>query len=350
VPRLSQDRIFKAFVVFRKQLVNLKELEKIPGVRKAAIPRFIPPQLATLVSEPPRGNEWLHELKFDGYRMICHLNRGKVTFWSRNAKDWTERFPKLAKAAKGLGLSSVILDGEVVAMDAAGRTSFQKLQQSFGKTGDAGLAFHVFDVLYVEGFLVTKMPLIERKQLLAKLLKSQSKKSPLRYSDHVEGNGMAFFKQACEFGIEGIVSKLANSFYDSTRSKSWQKVKCLKRQEFVIAGYTISDKGMPGFGSLILGVYDKGKLVYAGRAGTGFSVQQRIALQKKLDSLVQPSTPFAVKPRDPGLRRAVWAKPKLVGEVAFTEWTDEGSIRHPSFQGLREDKKAQDVVREEPVS
>lgn len=314
------------------------------------MPAFIPPQLATLVKEPPKGNEWLHELKFDGYRMICHLNRGAITFWSRNAKDWTERFPQIGKAVKALGLSSVILDGEIVAMDAAGRTSFQKLQQAFGKTGDAGLAFHIFDLLYVEGFFVTKVPLLERKALLAKLLKSQAEKSPLRYSDHVEGNGAAFFKQACEFGIEGIVSKLANSVYDSTRSKSWLKVKCLRRQEFVIAGYTISDKGMPGFGSLILGVYDKGKLIYAGRAGTGFSLKERVALQKKLDSLAQPTTPFAVKPKDPGLRRAVWAKPKLVGEIAFTEWTDEGSIRHPSFQGLREDKKARDVVREEPVS
>ena len=330
--------------------MNAKELEKLPGARKAAMPQFIPPQLATLVSEPPKGDDWLHELKFDGYRMICHLNRGKITFWSRNAKDWTERFPKIAKAVKGLGLASVILDGEIVAMDATGRTSFQKLQQAFGKTGDAGLAFHLFDVMYVEGVLVTKVPLSERKTLLAKLVKSQGKKSPLRYSDHVEGNGAAFFKQACAFGIEGIVSKLANSVYDSTRSKCWQKVKCLRRQEFVIAGYTISDKGMPGFGALILGVYDKGKLVYAGRAGTGFSVQQRISLQKKLDALTQPTTPFAVKPKDPGLRRAVWTKPKLVGEVAFTEWTDEGSIRHPSFQGLREDKKAKDVVREEPVA
>ena len=144
------------------------------------MPRFIPPQLATLVKEPPKGDEWLHELKFDGYRMICHLNRGEITFWSRNAKDWTERFPKIGKAVKGLGISTVILDGEIVAMDAAGRTSFQKLQQAFGKTGDAGLAFHLFDVLYVEGFLVTRVPLRERKALLAKLLKSQGKKSPLR--------------------------------------------------------------------------------------------------------------------------------------------------------------------------
>ena len=329
--------------------VIVKDLQKLSGARKVAMPNFIAPQLATLVDKPPAGDEWLHELKFDGYRMLCHLNRGKVTFWSRNGKDWTERFPNVTKAVKGLGLSSAILDGEIVAMDKAGRTSFQRLQQAFGKTGDAGLAFHLFDVVYVEGFLVTKVPLVDRKALLAKLLKSVGKKSPLRYSDHVEGNGSAFFKQACDFGLEGIVSKLANSLYDSTRSRSWLKVKCLRRQEFVIAGYTISDKGFPGFGSLILGVYDKGKLVYAGRAGTGFSIQQRVAIQKKLDQIAQATSPFAVKPKDPGLKRAVWAKPKLVGEVAFTEWTDEGSIRHPSFQGLREDKKATDVVREEPA-
>jgi len=191
------------------------------------MPHFIAPQLATLVEKAPEGDEWLHELKFDGYRMLCHLNGAKVTFWSRNGKDWTERFPKLAKAVKSLGVSSVILDGEVVAMDAAGRTSFQRLQQAIGKTGDAGLAFHLFDVIFVEGFLITKTPLIDRKAVLEKLLKSQGKKSPLRYSDHVEGDGPAFFKQACDFGIEGIVSKLANSAYDSTRSKSWLKVKCL---------------------------------------------------------------------------------------------------------------------------
>lgn len=314
------------------------------------MPRFIPPQLATLMEKPPEGDDWVHELKFDGYRMLCHLNRGQVQFWSRNGKDWSNRFPKLGKAVKALPLTSAILDGEIVAMDSAGRTSFQKLQQAIGKTGDAGFAFQIFDLIYLEGFSLTRTPLIDRKLMLAKVLGTESKSSPLRYSDHVQGNGLAFYRQACQFGIEGIVSKLANSLYDSTRSRNWIKVKCLRRQEFVIAGYTISEKAMPGFGALILGVYDNGKLVYAGRAGTGFSIQQRLALRKKLDPLVQPSPPFAVLPKDPGLRRAVWTKPKLVGEVAFTEWTDEGLIRHPSFQGLREDKRARDVIREEPSS
>lgn len=314
------------------------------------MPRLISPQLATLMEKPPEGDEWIHELKFDGYRMLCHLHGDRVHFWSRNGKDWTNRFPKLGKTVKGLPVTSAILDGEIVAMDASGRSSFQKLQQSIGKTSDAGFAFQIFDLVYLEGYILNRTPLIYRKLMLEKLLEVEPKGSPLRYSDHVQGNGWAFYKQACEFGIEGIVSKLANSLYDSTRSRNWQKVKCLRRQEFVIAGYTISEKAMPGFGALVLGVYEKGKLVYAGRAGTGFSIQQRLAIRKKLDSLVQQSSPFAVKPNDPGLRRAVWTKPKLVGEVAFTEWTDEGLIRHPSFQGLREDKKPKDVVREEPAA
>ena len=165
--------------------------------------------------------------------------------------------------------------------------------------------------------------------------------------DHIEGNGAQFFKEACKLGLEGIVSKLADSAYESTRSRNWMKIKCIKRQEFVIAGYTLSDKGIP-FSSLILGVYDKGKLIYAGRAGTGYTNTMRVELKKELDRIAVEKRPFAEIPKDPGLRRAVWTEPKFVGEVAFTEWTDEGVIRHPSFQGLREDKKPTDVVREDP--
>jgi bifunctional non-homologous end joining protein LigD len=246
-----------------------------------------------------------------------------------------------------LKLGSAILDGEVVALDASGRASFQKLQQALHKNAGAGLIFHVFDVIYLEGFSLTRCPLRERKRVLAELFEKVSESSPLRFSDHFEGNGVQFFKEACKLGIEGIVSKLADSPYESTRSRNWQKIKCLKRQEFVIAGYTLSDKGIP-FSSLVLGVYEKGKLIYAGRAGTGFSNQMRVDLKKMLDRLGRKTRPFEQIPNDPGLRRAVWAEPKLVGEVAFTEWTDEGIIRHPSFQGLREDKKPTEVVRENP--
>jgi len=326
--------------------VNQKLLQKIAGARKAAMPEFIPPQLATLDDKPPEGEHWFHELKFDGYRMQCHVNGGQVRFWSRNKKDWTHKFPYLGRAVKEFPAGKVILDGEVVAVDSKGRASFQKLQQAM-KTGDSGFVFHVFDLLYIDGFLLTKTPLHERKRVLAELFESVPDKNPLRFSDHIEGNGEQFFQQACAYGIEGIVSKLRDSTYESTRSRNWIKVKCIKRQEFVIAGYLPSDKGFPGFGALVLGVYDKRKLVFAGRVGTGFTIQQRIDLRKKLDRLVRASSPFIDKPRDPGLKKAVWVTPNLVGEVAFTEWTDEGSIRHPSFQGLREDKKATDVVRED---
>lgn len=330
------------------------QLQKLPGARKTAMPEFLAPQLAMLVSEPPSGDEWLHELKFDGYRMICHLNRGKARFWSRNGKDWTEKFPNLSAALKAFPAETAILDGEVVIVDKAGRSSFQSLQQSMGR-GRSGkvpaFVFEIFDLIYLDGYSLMKTPLRVRKAQLEALFSSAKVKAdsgPLRYSDHVEGNGSQFFKQACEYGIEGIVSKLADSPYESTRNRSWQKSKCIKRQEFVIVGYTPSKKDFPGFGSLILGVYDKGKLVYSGRVGTGFSIKQRLELQKKLDRLSQPAMPFASIPKDPGLRQAHWAKPQLVGEVEFTEWTADNVIRHPSFQGLREDKKPAEIIREEP--
>ena len=329
--------------------IDIKRIKTLPGARKAPLPEFVAPQLATLVKGPPDGNEWLHELKFDGYRMICHLHRGKARFWSRNGKDWTEKFPNLAQALKTFPATTAVLDGEVVVVDSAGRSSFQRLQQSMGGGSATAFVFEIFDLIYLEGYSLSQTPLRERKLALEQLLASAKTKGPLRYSDHVEGDGKQFFKQACDYGIEGIVSKLADSPYESTRNRNWQKTKCIKRQEFVIAGYTPSKKGFPGFGSLILGVYDKGKLVYSGRVGTGFSIKQRLELQKKLDRLSQSAMPFAVKPNDPGLRDAHWAKPKLVAEVEFTEWTADGSIRHPSFQGLREDKKPTEIVREEPA-
>jgi bifunctional non-homologous end joining protein LigD len=327
--------------------------KKLPGARKAALPEFIAPQLATLVKEPPRGDEWLHELKFDGYRMLCHLQRGRARFWSRNGKDWTEKFPNLSEALKTFPATSAILDGEVVIVDKAGRSSFQGLQHAMGRGGGSGkvpaFVFEIFDLVYLDGYTLAQTPLRIRKEQLAQLLSSATAKGPLRYSDHVEGNGAQFFRQACEYGIEGIVSKLADSPYESARNRNWVKTKCIKRQEFVIAGYLPSKKAFPGFGALVLGVYDRGKLICCGRVGTGFSIKQRLEIQKKLDRISQATMPFAVKPKDPGLRDAHWAKPQLVAEVEFMEWTADGFIRHPSFQGLREDKQVTEIVREEPA-
>ena len=322
-------------------------LKNLPGARKVAMPEFVAPQLATLVDKPPSGEAWLHELKFDGYRLLCHLEGRQVRFWTRNRKDWTAKFAGVGKAVKALPLKSAILDGEIVALDEKGRASFQRLQQSINKGAGSGLIYHIFDVIYIDGFDLTRCPLRERKRVLEELLAPLGDTSVLRYSDHIEGSGAQFFKEACKLGLEGIVSKQAESIYESTRSRSWLKIKCIRRQEFVIAGYTLSDKGIP-FSSLILGFYDRGKLIYAGRAGTGYTNAMRVELKKKLDRIAVNERPFEEIPKDPDLRKAVWTEPKFVGEVAFTEWTDEGIIRHPSFQGLREDKKPKDVVREKP--
>jgi len=327
--------------------MNLKQIKNLPGARKLSMPEFVPPQLATLTGEPPKGEEWFHELKFDGYRLLCHIEGRQIRFWTRNRKDWTAKFASVGKAVKALPLKSAILDGEIVALDPSGRASFQRLQNSINKGAAAGLVFNVFDLIYIDGYNLTRTPLRERKRVLAELLEPLGETGTLRYSDHIEGNGAQFFKEACKLGLEGIVSKLADSPYESTRSRSWLKIKCIKRQEFVIAGYTLSDKGLP-FSSLILGFYDKGKLIYAGRAGTGYTNAMRVELKKKLDRIAVDKRAIADLPKDPGLRRAIWTEPKLVGEVAFSEWTDEGVIRHPSFQGLREDKKPADVVKEEP--
>ncbi len=331
-----------------KGVMDQRKLKNPPGARKAKFPQFIPPQLATIVKEPPSGDEWLHELKFDGYRMLCCIDRGRVTVWSRNGKDWTEKFQNVVEAVKSLKATSAMLDGEIVIVDAQGRSSFQKLQRAMGKATVTGFAYEVFDLIYLDGFNLTQTPLKHRKELLKNLVGSNSH-GVIRYSEHINGSGDEFFKHACEYGIEGIVSKLANSHYESTRNRNWLKVKRAKQQEFVVAGYTPSSKGLPGFGSLVLGVYERGKLVYAGRVGTGFTFKQRSDLKKQLDKLSRQTSPLAVVPKDPGLRETHWTQPKMIVEVAFTEWTSDESIRHPSFQGLLEDKNPKEVVREEPA-
>jgi bifunctional non-homologous end joining protein LigD len=327
------------------------DIKKTPGARKSTLPSFTSPQLATLVKEPPSGEQWLHELKFDGYRMLCRFDRSRVTFWSRNGKDWTAKFRNVIDAVKSsVKATTAILDGEIVIVDAQGRSSFQKLQRAMGKGIISGFAYEVFDLIYLDGYSLTQTPLIKRKEVLKTIIKSDSH-GVIRYSEHIQGNGDQFFKHACKYGIEGIVSKFADSTYESTRTRSWLKVKCNKQQEFVIVGYIPSTKGMPGFGSLVLAVYEKGKYVYAGRVGTGFKVKQRVELQKQLDKISRATSPLFEIPRgEPSLRQAHWVEPKMVGEVAFTEWTSDGSIRHPSFKGSREDKNPKEVVREEPPS
>jgi len=320
--------------------------DKVEGARKATQPETIDAELALLVDEAPAGEGWLHEIKFDGYRMLCRVAEGKCRIYSRNGKEWTEPFATIADAVARLPVESAWIDGEIVVLDARGHTSFQSLQNFLSEDVRAKPLYFAFDLPYVNGYDLRRAPLVERKALLRKMIAD----SPLvRFSDHVQGDGPAFFAEACKVGLEGIISKRADSPYEATRSRAWQKVKCGLRQEFVIGGYTDPQGSRAGFGALLLGVYDGDALRYCGKVGTGFDDAMLKRLSSKLAALAADKPPFANPPTGAEGRRAHWVKPQLVGEVAFTEWTRDGTLRHPSFQGLREDKRPRDVVREKPA-
>lgn len=302
------------------------------------------PQLATLVKAPPSGDEWLHEIKFDGYRIGCHIRGRRVTLTSRNGKDWTGAFPGLVEAAQLLKVDEALLDGEVAAMLPDGRTSFQALQGGARSSGT--LVYFVFDLLHLDGERVARQPLEQRKARLQKLV-GRGQKGRIRYSEHVLGSGAEVLQKACRLGLEGIISKRRDLAYMPGRNATWLKIKCTRRQEFVIGGFT-DPKGMrAGIGALLIGYYADSRLVFAGRVGTGFSHQIAMDLRRKLDTITRADCPFTPTPAGPLAKTAQWVRPQLVCEVAFTEWTNDGQLRHPSFQGLRLDKKPAEVVREE---
>jgi bifunctional non-homologous end joining protein LigD len=324
------------------------DAEKISGARKAALPKFVPPELATLVDRAPAGDAWLHEMKYDGYRILARVERGRVRLLSRNGRDWTDNFPTVAKAVGRLAADRALLDGEVAVLLDNGTTSFQALQNHLSGSHAGQLTYLVFDLLHLNGLDLTGARLEDRKRLLADLLGPVcDAASPVRYSDHVVGDGPAFFAQACRLGLEGIVSKLRDAPYRSTRSREWLKVKCFKRQEVVIGGYTDPEGSRVGLGALLAGVYEKGRLVYAGKIGTGFTEKTLRELTSRLRALEREACPFATRPV--GVGRPHWVKPELVAEVSFSEWTEDGRMRHPSFLGLRKDKPAASVVRELPA-
>ena len=313
------------------------------SARSAGVPPY-DPQLASLVAAAPEGDDWLHEVKFDGFRMGLTIEAGRVRLTSRNGLDWSVRFPTLIEAAASLPLSSALLDGEVALLLRDGRTSFQALQNT-GR-GQGELVYFLFDLLWVDGEDLSPRSLEDRKARLKSILPRA--KSPLRYSDHVIGNGPRAHAEACRAGYEGIISKRRDAPSSPGRSRTWVKVKCLGRQEFVIGGFTEPQGSREGLGALLIGHHDRRRLVYAGKVGTGFTVQAARDLRARLEPLVQDASPFSPAPRGADVRGAHWVRPELVAEVAFTEWTDAGRIRHPSFQGLRDDKRAADVVREQP--
>ncbi len=322
--------------------------------RAASLPKDLAPQLATLVDAAPEGDEWIHEIKFDGYRILALVEGGKARLVSRNGQDWTARFPRLAAAAASVPVRDAAIDGELVSVRPDGTTSFQDLQRALAEKGGERLRYYAFDLLHLDGKDLRGLPLLERKEALARILPKPRARSRglLLYSRHVKGKGGRFHAEACRHGLEGIVSKLAAGVHRPRRTPEWRKVRCSERQEFVVAGYVPHSADARGIGALLLGYHDgvhdrRGGLRYAGRVGTGFSEAVRRDLKKRLDAHARETSPFAEDPEGVGDSRGVrWATPRLVGEVSFTEWTADGRLRHPSFLGLREDKPASDVVRE----
>jgi len=327
---------------------------------RAALPERIAPQLATLVDRPPPGPGWAYEIKYDGYRILCRLDGDRVRLVSRNGLDWTSRMARLARGIARLKLGSGWLDGEVVVLDERGQSSFQALQAALD--GDsAQLRYMVFDLPFWDGEDLRPRPLAQRQQALARLLETLPGEAPVALSQalavHSEGDGEAAWHEACRLGWEGLVGKRLDAPYCAGRSAQWVKLKCRPRQEFIIGGYSSPTGSRAHLGSLLLGLRDaQGKLVYAGRVGTGFSAQALRDLHRRLQPLRTDRCPFAAEPpattryrAGHGRTQVQWVRPELVAEVHFTGWTQDNLVRQASFQGLREDKPARAVREETPV-
>jgi bifunctional non-homologous end joining protein LigD len=312
--------------------------------KKAGIapPKFQAPQLATLVDAVPSGKDWIHEYKYDGYRLLLATGGGTATAWTRNGKDWSDKFRGIVKAASALP-DGCLIDGEAVALGEDGKPNFQLLQSTL-KGGDAPLAFYAFDLLVDQGKDIRRQSNLKRKERLAALLKGVP--APILYGDHVAGKGEELFAAICAEGGEGIISKRSAASYAGRRTRDWLKVKCTRRQEFVVVGWSESDKTR-GFRSLLLATRDGKKLTYAGKVGTGFTLASMAELLDQMKPLEVKEAALDIPPTE--RRRAHFLKPSLVAEIAFTEFTRDGTLRHPSFLGLRADKDAAEVKRETPV-
>jgi bifunctional non-homologous end joining protein LigD len=308
------------------------------------LPEFEEPQLATLVDRPPEGDDWIHEIKFDGYRLLIRIEDGEIRVLTRRGRDWTRKFGPLVSAAASLEAARAFIDGEAVVMKDNGGSDFQALQNAISGGRGKEIVFYAFDLLHLDGRDLRTLPLLDRKEALRKLL-ARAPKS-IRFTDHLAGKGETFYREACRAGLEGIVCKKGSAPRRPGRGKDWLKVKCLERQEFVIGGWTAPEGSRGGFGALLLGTFEGKKLRYAGRVGTGFTRQTLRALAEKLRPLERATPPFANPPAGAAAKGVHYVEPKLVGEVGFTGWTDEKVLRHPSFLGLRDDKEAAQVKRE----
>jgi bifunctional non-homologous end joining protein LigD len=317
----------------------------IRGARRGALPKKPLPQLATPVTRPPDGPGWLFEPKLDGYRVLCRIEDANVTVLTRRANDWTQEFANVAAAARMLPCRTALLDGEAVVYDSRGATSFQRLQNALKGDGSK-IVMVAFDLLHLDGWDLTRAPLIERKRLLQQLLEGAP--PAISFGEHVMESGTTFFAAACKLGLEGIVAKRAEDPYRQERTRSWLKIKCLKREEFVVVGFTDPGGSRTAFGALLVATRASASapLRYAGKVGTGFNERTLRALHARLRPLERQSPPVE-RASARGVARGVhWVEPQLVAEIAYTEWTGDGRLRHPIYMGLREDKTAGEVVEE----
>ena len=326
-----------------KKIIN--EIKKIQlTLPKKPFPKIIYPQLTTLVDKPPLGKQWLHEIKFDGYRLLAFKKGSHVLLLTRNQHDWTNKFKNMANAISKLPIAHLILDGEALVLDENQHSDFQRLQKAI-KDQDQMIYYYIFDLLYYDQFATTALPLWQRKKILQTLLSTHT--GILRYSDHIQGSGIDIYKKSCQAGLEGIVSKDRNSLYSQRRDTHWLKIKCIKRQEFVIGGF-LKSQNRKYFRSLLLGFFNKrGELIYCGKVGTGFTEGSMKTLHAQMIRHQIKIMPFSKNP--PHHKQALWLKPTLVAEIEFTEWTDAGTLRHPSFKGLRKDKPAKDIIKEKEM-
>jgi bifunctional non-homologous end joining protein LigD len=325
------------------------DYSKLPGAKKGILPVFIEPALAVEDDNPPQGKGWLHEIKQDGYRMQARLDGGKVKLLTRTGLDWTKRFPTIVKAVAQLPVSSALLDGEIVAQEESGISTFSALQTDLKSGRRDRLGYFLFDLLYCEGVNLTAVPLKERKQALEQLCRSAASDSPIRYSQHMdEGDSRTIFTHACQMGLEGLISKRADAPYRSGRTESWIKSKCALSQEFVIIGYVPSSTSRQAVGALVLGYYEGRVLVHAGRAGTGFTDETALALRSGLESIETPQPKFKRPVDKVSLQNVRWVEPRFVADIQFRGWSPDKLLRQAAFKGIREDKAPKDIVLEEP--